>query len=396
MSVGGNLIARLHLAEATLVSTVKRMIESAAGIPSSEQRLLIGSQVLSEGTCLSAAGCRSGQPVMMTMVRQRSRWALSGDSGGTICLWDIEVGLCLQQFASVDAAPIRAIAPDWAASVALCASNHTMTLWDLTRGSCLREIRAESKIRCLTMDWPSRRALAGSSDRSLRLYDLSTGKCVRTLLGHTSPVTCLDAAWVDMKALSGSDDGTVRLWDLETGECLWCIRAHTTVRDVSLDWRARLGVSAGVGPHGGEQEPMSKPSIDKATSSSSTAVRCWRLGAKTGNAEGDAPDSALVRQLPGRGGRGQLRLDADLSARVAVSAVCGESKVYLWDLEGGAMLRELKTDLSIQCVALAWTPRLALAGGVEGVLELLDISSGASVQELCGAHEGSITCVVAS
>jgi len=89
-------------------------------------------------------------------------------------------------------------------------------------------------------------------------------------------------------------------------------------------------------------------------------------------------------------------LAADISSKVAVSAVCGESTMYLLDLEGGAMLRELKTDSDVQCVAMSWTSRLALAGGVDGALELFDLSSGACLQELCGGHMFSVTCAIVS
>ncbi|NUQ66363.1 MAG: serine/threonine protein kinase, partial [Pirellulales bacterium] len=49
----------------------------------------------------------------------------------------------------------------------------------------------------------------------LRLWEISTGRCVRTFEGHAGGVTsvCLsaDARW----ALSGSSDNTLRLWELD-------------------------------------------------------------------------------------------------------------------------------------------------------------------------------------
>ena len=64
------------------------------------------------------------------------------------------------------------------------------------------------------------RALSGSCDNTLRLWDLATGETLRTLEGHTDWVTAVAVLADGSRALSGSDDNTLRLWDLATGECL--------------------------------------------------------------------------------------------------------------------------------------------------------------------------------
>ena len=56
-------------------------------------------------------------------------------------------------------------------------------------------------------------ASAGADAKTVRVWDVATGECVRTLKGHTSIV------W-DVRDLgggrmaSGSNDGTVRVWDV--------------------------------------------------------------------------------------------------------------------------------------------------------------------------------------
>ena len=64
-----------------------------------------------------------------------------------------------------------------------------------------------------------RRAVSGSDDGTLRVWDLETGETLRTLEGHSDRVNAVVV--VDgRRAVSGSDDGTLRVWDLETGENL--------------------------------------------------------------------------------------------------------------------------------------------------------------------------------
>ena len=58
---------------------------------------------------------------------------------------------------------------------------------------------------------------SGSDDHTVRLWDVATGRPIRTLTGHTSYVYSV-AFSPDGKILaSGSDDDTVRLWDVATG-----------------------------------------------------------------------------------------------------------------------------------------------------------------------------------
>jgi tetratricopeptide (TPR) repeat protein len=95
---------------------------------------------------------------------------------------------------------------------------------DLSRvgGRCVRTFEGHTGAVmsvCLSSD--GRWALSGSTDKTLRLWEVSSGRCVRTFKGHTGavPSVCLssDGRW----ALSGSEDKTLRLWELE-----WVFEAH--------------------------------------------------------------------------------------------------------------------------------------------------------------------------
>ena len=70
--------------------------------------------------------------------------------------------------------------------------------------------------------------LSGSSDKTLRLWDASTGQCVRTFEGHTEHVTSVAFSPDGRFCLSGSDDqATLRLWDASTGQCVRTFEGHT-------------------------------------------------------------------------------------------------------------------------------------------------------------------------
>jgi WD40 repeat protein len=58
----------------------------------------------------------------------------------------------------------------------------------------------------------------GSRDKSAKLWELSTGREVRSFLGHEFSVTTLSFSKDGKMLLTGSSDGTVRIWDVMTGK----------------------------------------------------------------------------------------------------------------------------------------------------------------------------------
>ncbi|CAK0873876.1 unnamed protein product [Prorocentrum cordatum] len=102
----------------------------------------------------------------------------------------------------------------------------TLKLWELSTGRCLRTLEGHTNtVMCVTALGEDG-ALSGSCDKTLKLWELSTGRCLRTLEGHTNTVMCVTALGED-GALSGSCDKTLKLWELSTGRCLRTLEGHT-------------------------------------------------------------------------------------------------------------------------------------------------------------------------
>ncbi len=56
--------------------------------------------------------------------------------------------------------------------------------------------------------------MSGSGDKTLKLWDVATGKEIRTFVGHTSTVDSVAFSPDGRTALSGSGDRTLKLWDV--------------------------------------------------------------------------------------------------------------------------------------------------------------------------------------
>ena len=88
--------------------------------------------------------------------------------------------------------------------------------------------------------------LSGSGDRTVRLWDLRTGKCERTMEGHTRTVWSVDMDGHCRTAVSGSDDQMVKLWDLGSGRCSATLEGNSgLVRDVVMHESGSSFLSSG-------------------------------------------------------------------------------------------------------------------------------------------------------
>ncbi|ORX58473.1 WD40 repeat-like protein [Piromyces finnis] len=73
-------------------------------------------------------------------------------------------------------------------------------------------------VMCLQIDEARSLMLTGSYDHTIKMWNTDTGKCIRTLEGHSRCVRALQ--FDENKIISGSMDKTIRIWSLKTGQCI--------------------------------------------------------------------------------------------------------------------------------------------------------------------------------
>ncbi|HDK7156517.1 TPA: hypothetical protein PTV43_001648 [Clostridium botulinum] len=84
-----------------------------------------------------------------------------------------------------------------------------------------------NSIYCIAYSPDGKRALSGSSDKTIREWNLLSGECINVLTGHTMYVESIDYSPDGKKALSGSYDGKIFEWNLTTGEIIQSLDGHT-------------------------------------------------------------------------------------------------------------------------------------------------------------------------
>lgn len=99
-------------------------------------------------------------------------------------------------------------------------------VWNLDSGNH-RELKGHQHwVQSVAIAGDGRRAVTGSWDKSVRLFDLADAKLIREFKGHTEMVNSVALAPGGESILSGSGAGAICLWDVETGKKLREWRGH--------------------------------------------------------------------------------------------------------------------------------------------------------------------------
>ncbi len=90
----------------------------------------------------------------------------------------------------------------------------------------------------------------GSKDKSAKLWEMSTGREVRSFLGHQATVTSVEFAPDGKTIITGSNDKSIRFWDVLTGKEISVLYMDEIVTELAIDPHQKFFVVAGYGNSG--------------------------------------------------------------------------------------------------------------------------------------------------
>jgi WD40 repeat protein len=98
-------------------------------------------------------------------------------------------------------------------------SDTTLKVWDLDTGRDVRTLEGHSEevFSGVAVTPDGKRAVSASADKTLRLWDLDTGSVLRILEGHSHEIWRVAVTADGKRAVSASADNTLKVWDLDTG-----------------------------------------------------------------------------------------------------------------------------------------------------------------------------------
>uniref|UniRef100_A0A3B4YZN5 F-box/WD repeat-containing protein 7-like n=1 Tax=Stegastes partitus TaxID=144197 RepID=A0A3B4YZN5_9TELE len=261
--------------------------------------------------------------------------------------------------------------------------DNTLKVWSAVSGKCLRTLTGHSGgVWCSQMSVSM--VISGSTDRTLRVWDAESGECVHTLYGHTSTVRCMHLH--GNRVVSGSRDTTLRVWDTATGRCQHVLTGHVAaVRCVQFD--GRRVVSGGydfmvkvwdpdnevclhtLQGHTNRVYSLQFDGVFVVSGSLDTSIRVW--DAETGN---------CVHTLTGHQ---SLTSGMELRDNVLVSGNA-DSTVRVWDVRTGQCLHTLqgpnKHQSAVTC--LQFCRGLVLSSSDDGTVKLWDLQTGAWLRDV--------------
>ena len=165
---------------------------------------------------------------------------LGGDGNPSIKLWEVATGKEIRTFESkkttswgwIPLGSVESISfsPDGRYALSLSFNNREMMLWDVATGKGIRTFTGHSGVVASVAFSPDGRyALSGSRDRTIKLWDIATGKEIRTFTGHSNIVTSVAFSPDGRYVLSGSGDKTIKLWDIATAKEIRTFTGHSEV-----------------------------------------------------------------------------------------------------------------------------------------------------------------------
>jgi WD40 repeat protein len=94
----------------------------------------------------------------------------------------------------------------------------TLRLWDIDTGREIRTFEGHvSWVESVAFSPDGKTVLSGSRDNTLKLWDVDTGREIQTFEGHRNYVRSVAFSPDGKTVLSGSYDNTLKLWDISTG-----------------------------------------------------------------------------------------------------------------------------------------------------------------------------------
>jgi len=167
---------------------------------------------------------------------------VSSSRDKTIKVWETATGYCVKTISGHDDWVRKIVISEDGSLLVSCSNDQTVRVWNLAKGDCLLILRDHSHVvECVTFAPPNLIPIvgatdgeaakdkggllkgyiaSGSRDKTIKLWELATGRCVATFIGHDNWVRGLRFHPNGKFLISVSDDKSMRIWDIAQGRSI--------------------------------------------------------------------------------------------------------------------------------------------------------------------------------
>jgi WD40 repeat protein len=271
-----------------------------------------------------------------------------------------------------------AFSPDGKA-VAAGRGDRTVRLWEVSTGRQLLRIVVPGRPYSVAFSADGRVLAVCGTEGFVGLYDPATGEQLRRLTGHAGAVPALAFSADGTLLASGGDDKTVRLWQAATGREIRRLDETGYIYSVAFH---PDGKSLAVGL---DVEPPAEP------------LHLWDVasGKRSEPFRGLGEASAENRYAAAR----VLGVGYSADGKRLATLVHGSSGVTVWDVAGARVVHKLKREAKdgwyFNGMAFSADGHTVAAGDYDGTLWLWDAVERKEPRQLVGHAGGILTVALA-
>jgi WD40 repeat protein len=195
----------------------------------------------------------------------------------------------------------------------------------------------------------------GETNGVIQLWDLTSGKAVRTLSGHEAAITSLKFSPDNAKLCSGSVDKSIRVWTLAEGSLF--AQTNTVAEVNAVTWVHR--------------------DTQLAVAGSDHIIRILQLPEAASGA------LTLVKELKGHEGA-VTTLDTMAPGGMQIISGSADGSIRHWDVDKGEVIRQMKQDGLVTAVAARSDGKRFASAGLNNMAKLWNAEDGKQIADLKG------------
>ncbi|WP_019503871.1 AAA-like domain-containing protein [Pleurocapsa sp. PCC 7319] len=248
-------------------------------------------------------------------------------------------------------------------TIASASADKTIRIWDVTTGNILQVLNGHDRsVTSISYSPDGKTIASASADKTIRIWDVTTGNILQVLTGHENSINNVTYSPDGKTITSASTDKTIRIWDVATGQELQTLSGHTRyVNDLSYS-------------------PDGKTI---ATASADKTIRIWNV--TTGN---------TLQILTGHEDSVESVIYSPDGKQI--SSASSDKTIRIWDVTTGNILQILTGhEDSVESVIYSPDGKQIATASADKTIRIWDVATDNTLQILSG-HEDNVERVIYS